>query len=249
MTGNAEFDATSKVEHLYDYHRFNPSQGRELLGLPARPSNPDCKIPVAVSRTPMDAYMQHGSANPASKHAAQTEGSNGQHTATDTVTATAGSSSMDAASRSQQQADQSQQADDQSQQQADGQSQRFELYAGMGYASEPTGATFKARSGFWRRPDMAVPTDSPAADVESAASRKVTLTKETFERLTSPPKHRESLAVHPKEISCGDIKRQWPPQKSSSRPASVVPSYTPHMWVSSLRQAVDPDGVETQPYE
>ena len=50
------------VEHLYDYHRFNPSQGRELLGLPAR-ADPNGMIPVAAECSPGDAYANHGRLN------------------------------------------------------------------------------------------------------------------------------------------------------------------------------------------
>jgi len=212
--------AESKVEHLYDYHRFNPSQGRELLGLPAR-ADPNGIIPVAAECSPGDAYANHGRLNATSIYPPKLE----QSISLAQRSATAGSAQRSAAGSAQK-------------------GSRYDVAAGP-VEETAAGSMSRPRTGFWRRPDIPIVAEEFA---EPPQPSKIKLSKATFDRLTSPPKnHGTPPAERTKQIMCKDIKRQWPPVQPLFDPNEQ--EYTSTMWVGSLRQGVDPDGATTTPYE
>merc|ERR1712166_996179 len=212
--------AESKVEHLYDYHRFNPSQGRELLGLPAR-ADPNGIIPVAAECSPGDAYANHGRLNATSIYPPKLE----QSISLAQRSGTAGSAQRSAAGSAQK-------------------SSRYDVAAGPAEETA-AGSMSRPRTGFWRRPDIPIVAEEFA---EPPQPSKIKLSKATFDRLTSPPKnHGTPPAERAKQIMCKDIKRQWPPVQPLFDPNEQ--EYTSTMWVGSLRQGVDPDGATTTPYE
>merc|ERR1711865_1084177 len=177
--------AESKVEHLYDYHRFNPSQGRELLGLPAR-ADPNGIIPVAAECSPGDAYANHGRLNATSIYPPKLE----QSISLAQRAGTAGSAQRSAAGSAQK-------------------SSRYDVAAGPAEETA-AGSMSRPRTGFWRRPDIPMSVGEEFA--EPPQPSKIKLSKATFDRLTSPPKnHGTPPAERTKQIMCKDIKRQWPP--------------------------------------
>merc|ERR1712166_645935 len=171
--------AESKVEHLYDYHRFNPSQGRELLGLPAR-ADPNGIIPVAAECSPGDAYANHGRLNATSIYPPKLE----QSISLAQRSATAGSAQRSAAGSAQK-------------------SSRYDVAAGPAEETA-AGSMSRPRTGFWRRPDIPIVAEEFA---EPPQPSKIKLSKATFDRLTSPPKnHGKPPAERAKQIMCKDIK-------------------------------------------